>query len=293
MSRNLWWVAGVALLAMGAGFGVFQGISRSSPARALRVHPHSAVPVPPSSGQARSTPGLEPEGPFRPLPRDERVVGMVPCSEYARYDALDQAGKLEQDVLPPHLDLKRGQSIADIGVGPGFLIFYYSRLVGPGGRVYATDVDPNAIAFLKLRQARALQRRGESFGNLELVQNTMYDVMLPASSIDWALLNEVHNFVNLSEIEPIPPGFTADEHDALLMAQFMERNRQFTASIRRALRPGGRMVVVEMTREKNPGGRFFKDDIIRFVREFGGFELEGAYVGYGQGNTYTLVFRRT
>jgi SAM-dependent methyltransferase len=45
--------------------------------------------------------------------------------------------------------LRPGQTVADIGAGVGFHTVRLAKRVGPAGRVYATDVQPDMIAALE------------------------------------------------------------------------------------------------------------------------------------------------
>jgi len=47
------------------------------------------------------------------------------------------------------LGLARGQRVADIGAGSGYLTFRLLDAVGPAGRVVATDIDDKALAALR------------------------------------------------------------------------------------------------------------------------------------------------
>src|SRR2546427_6632458 len=51
------------------------------------------------------------------------------------------------------LGLARGQRVADIGAGSGYLTFRLAAAVGPKGRVVATDIDDAAIAALRAHDA--------------------------------------------------------------------------------------------------------------------------------------------
>ena len=121
------------------------------------------------------------------------------------------------DLLLPMLMLKPGEVVADIGAGTG----YYSRriadLLGPSGKVYAVDVQPEMVTML-----RSISRQ-RGYGNIVPVQGGLNDVRLPAASVDVALMVDVYH-----ELE-FP-------HEVL-------------ASIVRAVKPGGRVVFVEYRAE--------------------------------------------
>jgi len=47
------------------------------------------------------------------------------------------------------LALQRGQWVADIGSGGGYFTLRFAHVVGPEGRVYAVDTNPNMLNFVK------------------------------------------------------------------------------------------------------------------------------------------------
>lgn len=60
-----------------------------------------------------------------------------------RRDQLLQPGR-----VVAALRLEPGQSVADIGSGPGYFSFRFARVVGPAGRVYGVDIEPEFVAEL-------------------------------------------------------------------------------------------------------------------------------------------------
>jgi ubiquinone/menaquinone biosynthesis C-methylase UbiE len=104
-----------------------------------------------------------------------------------------------------------GRRVADIGAGQGRFTKALSARVGPAGRVYAVEIAADALA--------ALATLRDSFPNVEVVAGTESDPRLPAGSLDAALImNAYHELAR---------------HEAVL------------AAVRRALRPGGLLVVVD------------------------------------------------
>ena len=53
------------------------------------------------------------------------------------------------DLLVAALALQPGQTVADVGAGRGYLTRRLAAVVGAGGRVVATDIDPVALAELE------------------------------------------------------------------------------------------------------------------------------------------------
>jgi len=110
-----------------------------------------------------------------------------------------------------------GMAMADIGAGTGFMTELFSNAVGPSGLVYAVDITP---AFLERIRTRAAQQ-GRT--NIITVLGKEDSVELPPGSIDLAFICDTyHHF---------------------------EYPRTEMASIHRALRPGGTLVVVDFIRK--------------------------------------------
>ena len=119
-------------------------------------------------------------------------------------------------LLPP-LKIKPGDVVADIGAGSGYYAMKLSELVGPKGKVYAVDIQPEMLAIIKNRMKAA------KVTNIETIQNTETELKLPASSVDLLLLVDVyHEFSHPHEM---------------------------TLEMVKALKPGGRMVFVEFRME--------------------------------------------
>jgi predicted methyltransferase len=115
------------------------------------------------------------------------------------------------------LRIDPGQTVADIGAGSGYYTELLSKAVGPTGKVYATELQPEMLRLLEQRIRR------KRLANVETILSTETDPRLPASSIDLALLVDVyHEFA---------------QPQAMLQG------------IRRALKPGGRLVLIEFRKE--------------------------------------------
>lgn len=115
------------------------------------------------------------------------------------------------------LDLRPGMTVADIGAGSGYYTVRMARLVGPSGRVYATDIQPGMIEILKRRLAE------QRLDHVVPVLGTAENPGLPAGAIDLALMVDVY-------------------HELSSPQTFMRR-------LREALAPAGRLVLVEYRKE--------------------------------------------
>ena len=115
--------------------------------------------------------------------------------------------------------LKPGMVVADVGAGTGMFVVLLARAVAPGGRVIANDISkPFTEAIAKRAQA-------EGLSNVSTVVGTDTDTGLAPASVDLVFTSDVyHHFTKVPQV---------------------------LASIRTALRPGGRFIVVDF--ERIPG----------------------------------------
>ncbi len=111
------------------------------------------------------------------------------------------------------MGVRPGAVVADVGAGDGYFTARLARAVGAGGRVYAVDVSARTLERLRQRLA------GEEIANVEVVEGAADDPKLPAGALDAVLIvNAYHEMT---------------EHRAML------------AKIRTALKPDGRLVILE------------------------------------------------
>ena len=105
-----------------------------------------------------------------------------------------------------------GSRVADLGAGSGFFTVRLARTVGPKGRVFAVDINPDYVRNLRERLAH------ENLDNVEVILGTASDPRLPAALDAVLIVNTYH------EIR---------EHQTML------------DNIRQALKLAGRLVIVE------------------------------------------------
>ena len=142
-----------------------------------------------------------------------------------------------------------GQALADVGAGTGLFTRLFAARVGPQGRVYAVDI---ARSFVEGNLERA---RAERLDNVVGIVSTQTDTRLEPASVDLVFICDAyHHFED-------PPAMLA--------------------SIRRALRPGGTLVMIDFERIPGvtPGWllrhvRAGKEEFRREI-EAGGFRFAG------------------
>jgi predicted methyltransferase len=158
------------------------------------------------------------------------TVGVVACAAVlavvvvkARQSSRDETREEWQKVpeIVRALGIGDGSSVADIGAGGGFFTMRLARIVGVTGRVYAVDVAEDDLRRLRTRTSE------EGLSQVQVVAGSRDDPGLPAGSIDAALIVNAYHEMR--------------EHQAML------------AGIRRALKPNGRLVVVEPIVESRRG----------------------------------------
>jgi len=93
----------------------------------------------------------------------------------------------EPDVALNVLKIAKGSTVADIGAGSGYITVRLAERVGPGGRVFANDVQPQMLQLLAARLAK------KKIANVTLVQGDIDDPKLPAASIDLEIMVDVYH----------------------------------------------------------------------------------------------------
>lgn len=161
--------------------------------------------------------------------------------------------------------LKPGMKVADIGAGTGLFTLAFARAVGGEGKVYAVEI---AKKFLEHIEARA---REAGLTNVENVLCTERSVELAEASIDIAFICDVyHHF---------------------------EYPKATLASLHKALKPGGRIVLIDFRRIAGQSSAFVMGHV-RAGQEV--FEAEIAAAGFGKvkevagvlKENYFVVFER-
>ena len=115
------------------------------------------------------------------------------------------------------LGVKPGMTVADVGAGSGYFTVRLARRVGPEGKVYAQDIQPEMLRILRRRLERA------DFRNVETVLGTETDPKLPPNSLDLILMVDVYH-------------------------EFSQPQKMLR-QLRSALKDDGRMVLLEYRKE--------------------------------------------
>ncbi len=93
------------------------------------------------------------------------------------------------------LKFEKGMAVADIGAGSGYYALRIAEIVGPTGKVYAVDIQPEMLSILKKRM------RQKNVSNVQPILGNDQDPKLPAKSCDLILLVDVyHEFSHPQEM---------------------------------------------------------------------------------------------
>ena len=115
------------------------------------------------------------------------------------------------------LNIEPGMVVADVGAGTGYITLRVAKRVGPTGRVYANDVQPQMLSRLQ----EHLEQNHVT--NVETVLGTQANPNLPAGTFDLILMFDVY-------------------HE-------LSQPQRMLYELRKALKPNGRLVLVEYRKE--------------------------------------------
>ncbi|MDA1313714.1 MAG: class I SAM-dependent methyltransferase [Acidobacteria bacterium] len=145
---------------------------------------------------------------------------IAPVTSIAMADWLnrpEREAEEQPDRVIEALNIKAGSMVVDLGAGTGYFTGRLARQVGPNGRVMAVDVQQGMLDRLR----RNLEERDVS--NVQLVLGKPGDPLIPPNYADLVLLVDVYHEIQQPEA-------------------MMEH-------VRRGLKPGGRVVVIEYRKE--------------------------------------------
>ena len=172
----------------------------------------------------------------------------------------------EREALARLVDAKPGMAVADLGAGSGFMTEIFAKMVGSSGRVYAVDINPKLLEHIARRASQ------DGVKNIQTVLDNDTSTELKPDSVDIIFLCDTyHHF---------------------------EYPKAMLASMHKALRPGGQVVLAEfhLVRGKSPQWMF---EHVRagqnvFTKEFvdAGFALDKELAAPFFTENYVLRFRK-
>lgn len=221
------------------------GCGTSAPATPA---PSPAVATAPASVDA--APAAPPEASVRPGANTEYLKADLEVRPWI--ERFERGGREIYDKRTAILratGVRPGMNVADVGAGTGLFTMLFADAVGGDGRVYAVDIVPKFLAHIDDRA------RKKGLANITTVLGSERSISLPESSVDLIFLCDAyHHF---------------------------EYPRSMNASLWKALRPGGRLVLIDFERVPGRSAQWILDHVRAGKEVFSaelaaaGFEEEG------------------
>jgi ubiquinone/menaquinone biosynthesis C-methylase UbiE len=177
------------------------------------------------------------------------------------------ADRDELERLRVLLSIDAGSVVADVGAGDGRFAIALAEVVGPAGRVFATEISPSSLSRIRAAAARAGR------ANVTVVEVAEEDSRLPETCCDAIYLRNVYHHLT----RPKP---TVD-------------------SLFKALKPGGRLAIVDFEPRgravdgvpENRGGHGVRPDLVAEELTAAGFR-KLQRVPRWRGNDFMILFER-
>jgi len=161
-----------------------------------------------------------------------------------RVNALDDASRdarLQPERVMDAIGVRPGMVIGEAGAGRGYFTFKLARRVGASGRVYANDIDRNALDHIRR------ECRDASIENVETVVGEVDDPRFPVAGLEIVMMvYALHDFAR-----PVP----------------------FLKNLKRYLAPGGTVVILDQNPKVSGDSHFLsRERLVELFRE-SGFDL--------------------
>lgn len=155
-----------------------------------------------------------------------------------------------------HDAVKEGDTVVDLGSGGGIDCFIAANKVGPKGKVIGVDMTPQMLKLARENAAKG------GYDNVEFREGSIENLPVEDSSVDVIISNCV---INLSE----------------------DKNKVF-AEIHRALKPGGKFVVSDITLLK-PLPEFIKKSLEAYIGCVAGAMMKDDFIQAAKGAGFVGV----
>ena len=147
------------------------------------------------------------------------------------------------------LKIPRGATVADVGAGAGYHSIRLARRVGAKGTVYATDVQVEMLRMLRTNAREA------GVANIKPVRCTQEDPGLPKAAVDLIMMVNVYH--ECSDPELTLKGLRAalKPGGRLVLVEFRGEDPEVP------IKPEHKMTVAQVRRELEPQGFTFKESL--------------------------------
>lgn len=182
---------------------------------------------------------------------------LVSCSRLKQfaYEGVNRDQWQQPEKVIASLQIRPGDQVADLGAGGGYFTFKLAKAVGPKGKIYAVDVD-REMTELILDHARK-----DSVTNVEAIVAKEDDALLPESGVDLIFTSNTYHHIG---------------------------NRvAYFAKLRRYLRPGGRIAVIDFD------GRAWFEGLLQHYTSSESIKREMEQAGYALRQEFTFLDRQS
>ena len=167
------------------------------------------------------------------------------------------------------MEWKPGTIVADIGAGDGNYAFAAAQIVGPSGKVFATEIDEDKLANLRSEVTK------RHLTNVIVLESKDADTNLPPECCDAIFLRRVYHHLT--------------------------KPAEFDAALIHSLKPGGRLAIIEFPPRSglepvegvpaNRGGHGIPQEIAVQELTAAGFRIARTVNDWPQGD-YLLLFEK-
>lgn len=198
---------------------------------------------------------------FVPAPaqtaQNQRKTSTPYTGDLSIFDRPDRDQKLQVQRVMDILGIHSGSDVADIGAGSGWFTVRAAKRAGDQGRVYAVDINPEAIQYIDARAKKA------GIHNVHTILGAPDDPKLPANSIDSVLILKTYHEI----ADPV----------------------RLLENLRKSLRPGARIGIID--RNGNGEDHGIQKEVVEQEATHAGYRLINQYDFVKADNEdYFLVF---
>jgi len=172
------------------------------------------------------------------------------------FDSPGREKRLQIERVMDILSIQPGKNVADVGAGSGWFTVRAARRVGESGKVFAVDINPEAVRHVEERAQK------EGLHNVSAIEGHDDDPLLPASQVDAVLLLKTY-------------------HEVAKPVELLKK-------LKFALRSGAKVGIID--RNGNGENHGVQRNVVIEEAHAAGYELSGSYDFVKDDMDYFLVF---
>jgi SAM-dependent methyltransferase len=172
------------------------------------------------------------------------------------FDSPGRDKRLQIDRVMDILAIQTGKNVADVGAGSGWFTVRAARRVGDSGKVFAVDINPEAVRHIEERA------KNEGLHNVNTIEGHEDDPLLPTGQVDAVLLLKTYHEI----AKPVT----------------------LLKNLKASLRPGAKVGIID--RNGNGENHGVQRKVVIAEAAEAGYELSGSYDFVKDDMDYFLVF---